>query len=326
MNRQSKCDILTSNDTCGEMAKHDRMLDLCLRLMSGEIISKSEEAMKNNVSERTIQRDLDDLRAFFDEKSQRTGENRSLCYDHHQRGYRIMQENQNAYSDGETLAVSKVLLESRAFTREEITDILTKLMKNCVPRQNADRVKALISNELHYYLPTQNSSPSMDKIWQIGVAINETRFLEIQYTRQNGDLSQKEIEPVAIMFSEFYFYLLAYDRSVTEKKDFNEKKYKSPTIYRIDRINGMKLLDEHFRIPYKNRFEESEFRKRVQFMYGGELKKVHFTYTGPSIDAVLDRLPTARIESEENGKYRISAEVFGDGIDMWLRSQGDWVS
>lgn len=326
MNRQSKCDILTSNDTCGEMAKHDRMLDLCLRLMSGEIISKSEEAMKNNVSERTIQRDLDDLRAFFDEKSQRTGENRSLCYDHHLRGYRIMQENQNAFSDGETLAVSKVLLESRAFTREEITDILTKLMKNCVPRQNADRVKALISNELHYYLPTQNSSPSMDKIWQIGAAINETRFLEIQYTRQNGDLSQKEIEPVAIMFSEFYFYLLAYDRSVTEKKDFNEKKYKSPTIYRIDRINGMKLLDEHFRIPYKNRFEESEFRKRVQFMYGGELKKVHFTYTGPSIDAVLDRLPTARIESEENGKYRISAEVFGDGIDMWLRSQGDWVS
>ena len=223
MNRQSKCDILTSNDTCGEMAKHDRMLDLCLRLMSGEIISKSEEAMKNNVSERTIQRDLDDLRAFFDEKSQRTGENRSLCYDHHLRGYRIMQENQNAFSDGETLAVSKVLLESRAFTREEITDILTKLMKNCVPRQNADRVKTLISNELHYYLPTQNSSPSMDKIWQIGVAINETRFLEIQYTRQNGDLSQKEIEPVAIMFSEFYFYLLAYDRSVTEKKDFNEK-------------------------------------------------------------------------------------------------------
>lgn len=34
-------------------------------------------------------------------------------------------------------------------------------------------------------------------------------------------------------------------------------------------------------------------------------------------------LPTAKIISEEDGKYVISAEVLGDGIDMWLRSQGD---
>ena len=50
------------------------------------------------------------------------------------------------------------------------------------------------------------------------------------------------------------------------------------------------------------------------------------TYTlilGAYVEAILDRLPTAKIISEENGKYIISAEVFGDGIDMWLRSQGE---
>ena len=30
--------------------------------------------------------------------------------------------------------------------------------------------------------------------------------------------------------------------------------------------------------------------------------------------------------TEEDGVYTISAEVFGDGIDMWLRSQGDRVN
>ena len=30
------------------------------------------------------------------------------------------------------------------------------------------------------------------------------------------------------------------------------------------------------------------------------------------------------IEQGEKG-YLISAEVFGKGVDMWLRSQGDWV-
>lgn len=58
-------------------------------------------------------------------------------------------------------------------------------------------------------------------------------------------------------------------------------------------------------------------------MYGGRLQKVKFRYSGSDIDAVLDRLPTARILSEDNGVYIVSAEVFGKGIDMWLKSQGD---
>ena len=58
-------------------------------------------------------------------------------------------------------------------------------------------------------------------------------------------------------------------------------------------------------------------------MYGGKLKKVKFRYSGSDIDAVLDRLPTAEIIDEENGVYTVRAEVFGEGIDMWMRSQGN---
>lgn len=55
--------------------------------------------------------------------------------------------------------------------------------------------------------------------------------------------------------------------------------------------------------------------------------QVIFTYSGYDIDAVLDRLPTATIVSyrEETGIYTLSAEVYGHGIDMWLRSQGPFV-
>lgn len=56
-------------------------------------------------------------------------------------------------------------------------------------------------------------------------------------------------------------------------------------------------------------------------MYGGKLHKVKFKYSGLDIDAVLDRLPTAQVVTEEDGIYTVSAEVFGKGIDMWLRSQ-----
>lgn len=54
-------------------------------------------------------------------------------------------------------------------------------------------------------------------------------------------------------------------------------------------------------------------------------KKVQFKYSGTDIDAVVDRLPTAQVLSEENGVYTVSAEVFGKGIDMWLKGQGNIV-
>jgi hypothetical protein len=99
----------------------------------------------------------------------------------------------------------------------------------------------------------------------------------------------------------------------------------SPTIYRIDRIKKLKVLKEKFFIPYGSRFKEGEFRKRIQFMLGGKLQKVKFQYSGLDIDAILDRLPTAKVIKEENGIYTVTAEVFGKGIDMWLKSQGDRV-
>ena len=93
----------------------------------------------------------------------------------------------------------------------------------------------------------------------------------------------------------------------------------------MDRIKKLTVLDERFHTPYRDRFEEGEFRKRIQFMYGGRLQKIKFQYSGPDIDAVLDRLPTALILDEQDGVYTVSAEVFGKGIDMWLRSQGEYV-
>ena len=103
------------------------------------------------------------------------------------------------------------------------------------------------------------------------------------------------------------------------------KEAKFPTIYRVDRIVDLKVTNEHFKIPYRNRFEEGEFRKRIQFMYGGELRKIRLKCKSESLEAVLDRLPTAEILSKDNDIYIVEAEVFGKGVDMWVRSQGDGV-
>ena len=143
--------------------------------------------------------------------------------------------------------------------------------------------------------------------------------------KKDGELVERKIKPVAIMFSEFYFYLAAFmdDEIILNHPDAAQSAY--PTIYRIDRIKSFKVLNERFSIPYADRFEEGEFRKRIQFMYGGKLQKVEFDFSGASPEVVLDRLPTAKVIGKKGDIYTISAEVYGEGINMWLKSQGDRV-
>ena len=54
---------------------------------------------------------------------------------------------------------------------------------------------------------------------------------------------------------------------------------------------------------HKNRFEEGEFRKRVQFMNIGRLMTIEFEFWGRFLDA----------------------EVYGKGIKMGLLSQGEFL-
>ena len=196
----------------------------------------------------------------------------------------------------------------------------------CVLKDSQKLVEDLINNEEFHYVELTHKSEFLDKMWDIGQAIHESRYLEMDYKRtKDGEIVKRKVKPVAIMFSEYYFYLTAFIDDEEVKADFDVINDAFPTIYRIDRISNYKVIDEQFKIPYGNRFKEGEFRKRIQFMYGGKLQKVKFKYKGTSVEAVLDRLPTAKILEEKDGIYTISAEVFGKGIDMWLRSQGDMV-
>ena len=75
----------------------------------------------------------------------------------------------------------------------------------------------------------------------------------------------------------------------------------------------------------RREFNEGELRKLNQFMFPGKNRRIVFEFTGPSVQAVLDKLPTAKLIDVKNGVNIIEAHVYGDGIKMWLMSQGDWI-
>lgn len=299
--------------------KSARLLEIYSRLSQGAVLKKSELAQDFHVTPRSIQRDMEDLRCFFAERHLE----QDVIYDGRLKGYRMVSRDPRRLTDSEVLAVCKILLESRSLPADDMLPILDKLIDCAVPPENQRDVRALVANEKLHYIPPHHGQHILDTLWTLGQAVRDQRVIEVAYQRmKDPQLVKRRMQPVGIMFSEYYFYLTAF---LEDKTDFDNPDDLFPTIYRIDRIKSVKVLNEHFRVPYAKRFEEGEFRKRVQFMYGGKLEHIRFRYTGPSLEAVLDRLPTAQvIKTEENG-WLISAEVFGKGIDMWLRSQGEYV-
>ena len=298
-------------------AKSARMLAIYARFLSGQVLEKRALALEYGVTERSIQRDMESLRCFLAEQQL----SQDIVYDRKAKGYRLTNCVPKGLTNSEILAVCKILLESRSMRKDEMLPILDKLIDCAVPESSQKAVRSLIANEELHYIEPHHGQHILDGLWEIGQAIKNHCVMEIEYERmKEPKLVRRRVQPVGIMFSEYYFYLTAF---LEHKETFENPDDLFPTIYRIDRIRSFEVLDEHFQVPYTGRFEEGEFRKRILFMYGGKLERIKFRYTGPSVEAVLDRLPTAKIISQDEKGWVIEAEVFGKGIEMWLRSQGE---
>ena len=293
--------------------KSFRLLNIYERLNKGELVNKETLANDFGVSLKTIQRDLDDLRAYLAE-THFTESEVSIKYDKSKNGYYLVRLEREWLTNEEVLALCKILLESRAFCKDEMTALIGKIVMQSTPNDRKT-IEEIIRGEYRSYIPLKHNKPLLDPLWKISEFIRGQKIITFSYERQDKKVSTKTAKPVSIMFSEFYFYMIAY--VVDDPKNI-------PIVFRIDRMKNVKETGETFQIPYRDRFSDGEFRKRVQFMYSGELKTVKFRYSGV-LEAILDRLPTAQIISEQNGVYTISAETYGDGIYMWLRSQGDLV-
>lgn len=298
--------------------KNQRILDIYLRLLNNREVNRKKLAKEYKVSERSIHRDISDLRTFLVS----TNSLSEIIYDDKTNSYVLINEDNQKLNNSEILAVCKILLDSRAFLKEEMITIINKLMKQCIPIENYAKVSKLVENEKFHYMELQHKKSFINDIWELGEAIQNHYKIEVEYMRMDKKKVKRIIQPVGIMFSEYYFYLLGHIENIDKDKCFENKEDIFPTIYRLDRIQNYKVLNEHFSIIYKNRFEEGEFRKRVQFMTGGKLRKLTFKYKGNSLEAVLDKIPTAEILEQQEEYTVISAEVFGNGIDRWILSQG----
>ncbi|MBP3760365.1 MAG: WYL domain-containing protein [Ruminococcus sp.] len=297
-----------------EYEKTDRILEIFMRSLRGEAVKIQELANEYGVSSKSISRDISEIQNFLSEHRELMN-NAELNYSYKQKAYIL--SNDEFLKNKELFAIVEILIGSRSLNKEEILNIISKL-KKFTTISDKTVMENIIRKEVYHYHEVKSDCPSViDNLWRIISAIERKKMITITYFKMNRDEVKHKIKPVAVMFSEYYFYMIAY------KSD--DKNFK-PIYFRIDRISAITEHREKFQLERKYDFDEGDLREKNQFMFPGDNIKIKFEFTGLSVQAVLDRLPTAKITEKNGNKYIIEAEVnYGRGIIMYLLSQGAWV-
>ena len=296
-----------------ENSKQYRVLEIFFRGMRGEDLKLQELANQYQVSTKSITRSINELKDFLADHRDLVG-NTELQYSYGDKCYRLYVD--EFLTNKELFSLVEVMIGTRAFSKMELLALTEKLKRFTTP-DDRSKLNELIRKELYHYSEVKHDCESVqDNLWKLVNCITAHREISIDYYRTDRTFVTHRLRPASIMFADHYFYLIAFK---------TDDQNRTPLYFRIDRI---KYITEHrkkFNTDEAPEFDEGLLRQRSLFMWPGKLRTIRFEYTGPSVQAVLDKLPTAKVIERNGSKYLLEAEVYGDGIKMWLLSQGPWI-
>lgn len=244
--------------------KAERILSIYKQLKQGKVVKKAPLSTSYGVSERTIQRDITDIQCFLQNQELKTGDIEEIIFDKRAGGYVLHTTNRRNLESKDILAVGKILLQSRALVKTELFPILFNLIKACSDNENQKMIEDLLRNEMHHYIELPHGKKLLDIIWSLEQAITEQNYVRVKYQKYRDTKTvEYKLKPVGIIYSDSYFCLTAYNDSISNN-EFPNSTGTFPEQYRIDRFIEYEILEAHFRVPYSDRFEEGEFRKRME--------------------------------------------------------------
>lgn len=296
-----------------ENTKQNRVLEIFFRGLRGEDLSIQALADQYKISTKSITRSINELKDFLADHRDLVG-NTELHYSYSDKCYRLYID--EFLTNKELFSLVEVMIGTRAFSKMELLTLMDKLKRFTTP-EDRPKMNELIRRELYHYAEVNHDCESVqDNLWKLVNCITERKEISIDYYRADRSFVTHRMRPVSIMFTDYYFYLIAFEL---------EDEKQIPRYFRIDRIKHITVHRKRFSADEAPEFDEGLLRRRSLFMWPGKLRTIRFEYTGPSVQAILDKLPTAKIIERTGKNYLLEAEVYGDGIKMWLLSQGHWV-
>ena len=302
----------------GQMKKSNkeyRLLDIFYQLMWDNQVTLAGIAQKYGVTEKTIGRDINVIRAFLSENREQVG-NVEAPYDTKEKRYRL--NRLEGLSSQELLIILKILVGSRALDKESLREAMDRLMI-CANNTGQEIFRDFCKIELDYYRGVQKEDGAdiPGFVWKLEKAIQSGKSICIVYEKLEGGCVDRNLYPISVVFSNFYFYLLACRSDIEES---------AVIYYRVDRMKEIREGKERIPVSLEKRHRLDGARLYNQKMFMGKRTRIRFCYTGPSLQAVLDRFPTAEVIHQDDTGAEISAMVeYSRGTIMELLLQGSWV-
>ncbi len=163
-----------------EKNKIYRIIELYQRFNNGEVMSKKKISYEYGVDLRTVQRYIKELNDFFEEHDKNKNEPiRKIKYNPQRSVYELVNRNSESnLSDGDILAICKIILESRAFSKSEMERIINTL----TAKFNNDKLMkdALINEEFNYEELKHNKNNKCGKtlsnfLWEINKSVSKRK-------------------------------------------------------------------------------------------------------------------------------------------------------
>lgn len=289
--------------------KITRVLILFHHLFRGDEINKRLFSIEHDINERSFDRDIEDIRLFLSE----IYSNHELLFHKSKNVYYMSGHLKSELSSVEVMALLKILLSSRAFRSDEMKGLVSAI-GGLVKHDSHKKLEELISTEMQNYISPIHNQAILKIQWDLNQCIQMKRKIELHYLKRTEKLVKRIVCPISVVFSELYFYLIAY---------IDGEDYDYPAFYRLDRITSFKMLDMRCPQSIYSRYNVGEMKKSIKFMNAGQMVTVSIKVKNKCLDAIIDQLPNANVVKTENNFTHIRTLVFEEGFIKWTLSQKD---
>ncbi|HCA30726.1 MAG: YafY family protein [Eubacteriales bacterium] len=256
--------------------KIDRLIAITMYLLNRETVSASALAERFEVSKRTIQRDIEALNQSGIPIVSTFGSDG---------GYEIMDgfklTKQIAGVDDYLNIIIALKGLSSAYDNEKINATLEKALATMQSSEQRVFIDFTVARE---------NTQVNENLKMIEKAIYDENLLQIQYTNAEGAMTKRIVEPLALSYQWYAWYLFAY---CTEKQDYR--------LFKLPRISECKPIDGSFSKKHENiemlmKQESPDKRKwiHMKLLCKKEIRQQALEYLGKNI-----------IETKENGDFII---------------------
>ncbi len=228
-----------------------------------------------------------------------------------------------------TVPEMKILIDAvqaASFVTEEKT---AELVEKIAALGGSHRSQLLKKNIVKFNTRKHTNESVFSTVDVIEDAINRRRQIAFNYfhldenagrvyrTDEEGEVKRYQVEPVALIFNEDNYYLMAYSRRHPE----------STANYRVDRMANVEVLkkDKLSKEALAKRRTAAKYTKQVFKMFGGEQENVVLRFDRALIEPVFDKFgEDTKIKAVDDNtceakvRVQISPTFFG-----WLAQFGE---